>query len=108
MLNKGLTIQDNLDQQLFSSLIRVTKDGGGVSTCEEIKITPTTKNIPQGVLVVKYQQDNNNPSICKSGVSADWIYDNGIIKVRYISGLDSLVTAGSTSTFKITLLIIGG
>lgn len=84
MVNKNITIQDNIDAQIFTFTIVA----GATETDNTVDFSSTLKHTPQTVVVGQAQSTSPYASPL-TGVSLSWTYDNPNISVNAIAGLTS-------------------
>lgn len=94
-LNQGLTFNDNF--RAFIKDVRVD-----ASPTYPITFQNTMRVSPQGVIILKLEENVSNPSTVTSAVTLDWSFSEGSIKINNITGLDA------AKTYSLRVLVIGG
>lgn len=99
-LNKGITIEDNLNQSLVDITVKV--DSNGIPTTPT-QIKYSLKTTCKGILVISATNNSNSSSYLNSSPFVAFEQTNAnLLTIKHISGL----TANTSYTLK--LILIGG
>jgi hypothetical protein len=94
--NKNLTLNDNISSQI-KTLDITTVSTYSTGTFTEIKFSSSLKN-RMSILLVGQVIQEDDPSVKYNYCFPSWVDNNGLITIRYISGLSN------SKKYKITFL----
>ena len=98
--SRGITFQENIRSQEYEfKVITSSNYTSGNWTIIRFKWDFPVIN-PRGVIILTAVQTGVNYTPLQKAVSCDWLYVNGSIEIRYVSGLDD------SKTYQIRVLVI--
>lgn len=85
-LNKGLTLEENLNAQLHEIVFNTD---GSVTNPFPIRFRSTTTSKPRIVLLGKIEEISGNPQTITNATTIDWTFAESQVRINNITGLDA-------------------
>ena len=102
ILNKGITIADNMDAYIKEMTFTKLSTYPSSDTPLLFRNDLSGYRAPQGVLLLSISESVSNPSVLTDAVTFDWSYDGTNIEINNITGLTN------ETKYKAKFLILGG